>query len=83
LGIYYWKENNGLERDILIDTGKKIIPVEIKMAETFTEAYIRTIRHWNKIADNRGGFLLYEGKKNFILSDQISISNWKKNNLKL
>jgi hypothetical protein len=28
--IYYRKENNGLEVDLLIDSGKKIFPVEIK-----------------------------------------------------
>lgn len=76
-GIYYWKENNGLEVDILIDTGKKIIPIEIKMAETFTDGHLKNIRHWNKISDNSGGYLLYDGEKDFTLSDKITISNWR------
>ena len=80
--LYYWKENNGLEIDILIDTGKKIIPIEIKMSETFTDGYIKNIRHWNKIADNTGGYLLYDGDKELILSDKIMISNWRNNKLK-
>jgi hypothetical protein len=28
-GFYYWREHNGLEIDLLIDTGKKYIPIEI------------------------------------------------------
>ena len=80
--IYYWKENNGLEIDILIDTGKRIIPIEIKMAETFTDGHIKNIRHWNKIAGNSGGYLLYDGGNDFILSDKITISNWRTNKLK-
>jgi hypothetical protein len=27
--FYYCRENNGLEIDLLIDTGKKYIPIEI------------------------------------------------------
>ena len=80
--LYYWKENNGLEIDILIDTGKKIIPIEIKMTETFSDTHIRNIRHWNKIADNSGGYLLYNGEKKFTLSDKITVSNWRNSNLK-
>ena len=80
--LYYWKENNGLEIDILIDAGKKIIPVEIKIAETYSDAYIKNIRHWNKIAGNRGGYLLYNGEKNFLLSDKINVCNWKEFTLK-
>ena len=80
--LYYWKENNGLEIDILIDTGKKIIPVEIKMAETFTTGHIKNIRHWNKLANNTGGYLLYDGDKQLNLTDKIIVSNWRNNNLK-
>jgi predicted AAA+ superfamily ATPase len=80
--LYYWKENNGLEIDILIDTGKKIIPIEIKMAETFNDSQVKNIRHWNKIAGNTGGYLMYDGDQQFVLSDKISISNWRTDSLK-
>lgn len=80
--FYYWKENNGLEIDLLIDTGKSIVPVEIKAAETFNDAYIRNIRHWNIISGNKGGCLLYNGETGFTLSDKIKVSNWKDYKLK-
>ncbi len=80
--FYYWKENNGLEIDLLIDTGKKIIPIEIKMAQTFTDTHIKNIRHWNKITNYSEGYLQYDGEKNFPLSEKINICNWKNSMLK-
>ncbi len=81
-GFYYWRENNGLEIDLLIDTGKKIIPVEIKASATFAESHIKNISQWNKITGNSGGVLLYNGETEFTRSDKIKISNWKKYTLK-
>ena len=75
--LYYWKENNGLEIDLLIDTEKKIIPVEIKAAETFAESHLKNIIHWNKITGNSGGVLLYDGTAAYTRSDKIKIANWK------
>ncbi len=39
---------NGLEIDLMIDTGKKIIPVEIKAAETFNDAHFKKTRRGSK-----------------------------------
>jgi uncharacterized protein len=76
-GFYYWKENNGLEIDLLIDDGKKIIPVEIKSSSTFTETHIKNLQHWNRISGVRGGLLLYNGEASFTRSDKIKVDNWK------
>lgn len=82
-GFYYWRENNGLEIDLLINAGKKLIPVEIKAADTFIESHIKNLVQWNKITANSGGVLLYNGETEFTLSDKIKITNWKKHTLKL
>jgi predicted AAA+ superfamily ATPase len=81
-GFYYWRENNGLEIDLLIDRGKDFIPIEIKASETFLESQIKNITHWNKISGNTGGVLLYNGAKYFSLSNKIKIANWKESLLK-
>jgi predicted AAA+ superfamily ATPase len=82
-GFYYWKENNGLEIDLLIDAGKKIIPAEIKSSATFTESQIKNLQQWNKITGDSGGLLLYNGDAGFIRSDKISVTNWRNAKLKM
>ncbi len=80
--LYYWKENNGLEIDLLIDTGKKIIPLEIKAAQTFDNSHFKNIIHWNKISGNKGGIVVYDGEKNIPLSGNYLTTNWKDLQLK-
>lgn len=75
--LYYWKENNGLEIDVLIDNGKKLTPVEIKSAQTFSDSYVKNIRHWNQLTGNVGGLLLYDGEREINFSDKISVNNWR------
>ncbi|HWR33381.1 MAG TPA: ATP-binding protein, partial [Chitinophagaceae bacterium] len=81
-GLYYWKENNGLEIDLLIETGKKIIPVEIKSTATFAESLIKNLQHWNRITGNTGGVLLYNGDSSYLRSDKIKVTDWKQHDLK-
>lgn len=81
-GFYYWRENNGLEIDLLIDTGKKLIPIEIKSSSTFNESYVKNIIQWNKLTGNSGGHLLYNGESEFTRSDKIKVCNWKKRTFK-
>ncbi|MDZ4809062.1 MAG: DUF4143 domain-containing protein [Bacteroidota bacterium] len=81
--LYYWKENNGLEIDLLIDNGKKIVQVEIKAAQTFDNSYFKNIIHWNKIIGNKGGIVVYDGEKNITLSGNYLTTNWKGLQLKL
>ena len=76
--FYYWKENNGLEIDLLIDAGKKTIPVEIKASSTFSESHIKNIQQWNKITGMSGGLLLNNGEMDFNRTDKIRVSNWEK-----
>jgi len=80
--LYYWKENNGLEIDLLIDNGKKIVPVEIKAAQTFDNSHFKNIIHWNKISGNKGGIVVYDGEKNITLSGNYLTTNWKDLQLK-
>jgi predicted AAA+ superfamily ATPase len=81
--FYYWKENNGLEIDLLIDAGKKIIPVEIKASSTFSESHIKNLQQWNKITGMSGGLLLNNGETDITRTDKIRVSHWKNHKLKI
>ena len=37
--LYFWRDRTGHEVDIVIDTGKRLVPVEIKSAETIDSSF--------------------------------------------
>ena len=39
--LYFWRDNNGLEADIVFEAGRRLQPVEIKSGGTVTADYIR------------------------------------------
>ena len=82
-GFYYWKENNGLEIDLLVDTGKKIIAHEIKSGSTFNDSMLKNLNHWRKISGTSNGVLIFDGQSMFVDKNQIHVTNWKNYSLKL
>ena len=74
--LYFWRDNKGLEIDLLIDSGKKILPVEIKSANTFSKDYLKNVFYWNALSAGKGGMLVYGGDKSFNLPNQITITSW-------
>jgi predicted AAA+ superfamily ATPase len=75
--FYYWRDNKGVEVDLLADTGKKLFPIEIKSTQTFREDSLANIIKWNAYAEQKGGLLLFDGEQNFTRSDKISVLNWR------
>lgn len=39
--LYFWRDNNGLEADLVFETGGRLQPVEIKSGSTVTPDYVR------------------------------------------
>ncbi|MBX7154959.1 MAG: ATP-binding protein [Candidatus Kapaibacterium sp.] len=75
--LYYWRDNKGIEIDILLDTGSTLYPIEIKAAQTFHESHLIPMRKWNTISNNQNGMLLYDGKQELTLHKSIHILNWR------
>ena len=81
--FYYWRDNKGVEVDLLVDTGKRLLPIEIKSAQTFQEDQLHSMNQWNGFSGNKGGLLLYDGIQEFRKSNGIRIQNWRNiNNIK-
>ena len=75
-GFYYWKENNGLEIDLLIDTGKQLIAHEIKAAATYQESLLKSLHHWRKVSGSDRNVLLYNGQLEMKGSGRPQVMNW-------
>ena len=75
--FYYWRDNKGVEIDLLADTGKKLYPLEIKSSQTFRDDATNNLRKWNEYSKQEGGYCIYDGEQEFRRSDKISILNWR------
>jgi len=60
-----------------VDKGNKLIPVEIKSAQTFQERYLHSIHLWNGFSKNKGGILLYDGQQEFSKTNGMKVQNWR------
>jgi uncharacterized protein len=67
--LFFYRDTNGNEVDVIIRSGRKLIPLEIKSAETFTEGFLSGIAAFRKTVGGRAtaGFVLYNGKQKFVV----------------
>lgn len=75
--FYYWRDNKGVEIDLLVENGRKLLPIEIKSTQTFRDDHLTHLFKWNGYATQRGGVLIYDGPQSFTRSDGISIATWR------
>lgn len=66
--LYFYRDSNGNEVDLLIDGGLVQIPVEIKSGATFSSDYLKGLEYWRKLKSSRpntkkalAGFVIYTG----------------------
>ncbi|MBL0714912.1 MAG: ATP-binding protein [Desulfosarcina sp.] len=67
--LFFYRDTHGHEVDLLIREGRRLIPVEIKSAATFTPNFLKGIEQFRKVAADRcsDGYVLYNGQKEFTL----------------
>ncbi|MEK6615806.1 MAG: DUF4143 domain-containing protein, partial [Bacteroidota bacterium] len=75
--FYFWRDNKGVEVDVLIDNGRKLFPIKIKTTQTFKEEYLKPMQQWNNYSRNKSGMFIYDGSQEFTRKDKISLKNWR------
>ena len=60
--IYFFRDSNGLEVDILYKKASQLFPIEIKSAATFTKAFARSLHKFQKLTSKaQKGYVVYAG----------------------
>ncbi|MEE8057439.1 MAG: ATP-binding protein [Pseudomonadales bacterium] len=61
--LYFWRDNNGLEIDVIIDQGDELIPVEIKAGQTINKDFFKNLKKWRALAGDKANqaYLIYGG----------------------
>lgn len=76
--LYYWRESNGMEIDLIIDKGSDFIPIEIKPAQTYQKEFTKNIKKIQQISESKNkGYVIYQGDFELTDGEQIDVINYK------
>ena len=74
--FYYWRDNKGVEVDLIIDDGSTFLPVEIKSAQTFSNDFSNNLKKIMTYSGVKEAKIVYDGKMEFTSSENIQVENW-------
>lgn len=75
--LYFWRDQNGNEIDLLLDQGIDQTPVEIKSGMTFKPDFCKTIRKWESISGStQNPVVIYGGEESFQYKN-CSVKDWR------
>ena len=78
--LYYWRDSNGIEIDLIIDKGTDFIPIEIKASQSFQKDFTKNIKKIQELSMSRNkGYVVYQGGFELSDGDKIDVINY--NNL--
>lgn len=65
--LYFFRDSNGNEVDLLYPQGSALVPIEIKSAQTFHDEFGKGIRYFQKVSgSDRRGRVVYGGEMEFV-----------------
>lgn len=75
--MFFWRDNSGLEIDLVIERGNRLRPIEIKSGETFNTAWLKSLEAWSLLAKDKEDkpTLCYGGNWSGTRSG-IHVHNW-------
>lgn len=76
--LFFWRDSNGNEVDVLIDQGTGLVPVEIKSGKTITHEAFTGLLKWCALAGNLAAepVLIYGGSDSYRQSG-VKVVGWK------
>jgi hypothetical protein len=48
--LYFWRDNHGLEVDLVLEHGTQLLPVECKSGTTYSGDWLAPVRRWTQAA---------------------------------
>ena len=63
--LYFWRDYSKKEIDFMIDRGAELFPIEVKLGQTISSSYFKTIDYWLNLKNNpqEKSCLIYGGLK--------------------
>ena len=73
--MYYWRDSQGHEVDLLIEDGEKLFPVEIKSGQKVSSNMMSGLDYWRTLDKSDTGMLIYGGAENYARNG-IQVRSW-------
>jgi len=76
-GLYFWRDSNGNEVDVVIEQGERLVPVEIKAGMTVARDFFSGLEKWMALAGGLGldPVLIYGGEASY-LHKGVRVVGW-------
>lgn len=76
--LYYWRDSQGHEIDILIDLGQTQLPAEVKSGETVVGDSFAGLRYWRRLTgdEEAPAALVYGGDRSF-QREGVAVWSWR------
>ncbi len=75
--LYYFRDSNGNEVDLLFQNGRELVAIEIKSATTYSKSQLKGLKKFSGISNKCAkSYLVYNGD-DIDLSDNISLINFR------
>jgi predicted AAA+ superfamily ATPase len=77
--LTFWRDKTGHEIDLLVESGGKLHPIEIKSGQTISKDFFKDLKYYNDLSGQKEArsSLIYGGDNNQIWND-IRVRSWKK-----
>ena len=74
--LYFWRDSNGNEIDLVVDRGELLYPVEFKAGQTIAGDWFEPLRKFLGLAKGSEGALLYGGAKRQQAREGVVVHGW-------
>ncbi len=61
--LYYWRDSQGHEVDLIVENGESLYPIEIKSGQTVNGSMFSGLDFWLKLSGTERGMLCYGGNE--------------------
>lgn len=78
--IYFWRDNNGIEVDVIAESGISLMPIEIKSGKTLTRESYSGLEKWLSLAKQASTIsptLVYGGDEDFF-QNKVRVIGWQR-----
>jgi predicted AAA+ superfamily ATPase len=76
-GLYYWKDNKGMEVDLLVEDGEDLKAYEIKAGRTSNPSFFKNLIYLNKLSGKKiDSTVIYGGEDSQVTQHGI-LKSWK------
>lgn len=76
MAVFYYRDNNQVEVDLILLRGSELIPIEIKLSRSPNDHMIAGLRSVKKLIKTERSYLLSSRKESVTMSDDIKAVHW-------